>query len=122
MTAPLSGGAGIGVQLLSAAASSGTASRRVVLDSPVSNFGLVVTHTASSLGVEVILSGTPDNNSTGSTGIALMTRTTGQTSGLVEFSTSTPRPVMQLWCDISKAQTTSGASSTGSINVWVSAI
>lgn len=121
MTLPLSGGAGFGVRLLDSASSSGTESRRVMLNSPVRNFGLTVIHSPTSNGVEVVLRGSA-SMSTESTGIDLLTKTSGQASGLTQFSTITPQPVMQVWAQLTVLATTSGASSTGSVDAWVAAI
>lgn len=121
MVAPLSGGAGVGLKLLDSASSSGTTSYRVVLDSPISKVGMTVIHSPTSNGVEVALQGTADT-STGSTGLTLLTRTTGQTSGLTIFTTDPDRPVMQLWATLNTLATTSGATSTGSVDVWIAAV
>lgn len=121
MPVPKSGGAGINLQLLDGASSSGTESRRVLLDHPVANFGLVVIHVPTSNGIEVVLRGSP-SDSTGSTGIDLLTKTSGQASGLVQFTTATPQPIRQLWCEATVVTTTSGATSTGDVDAWVSAV
>jgi hypothetical protein len=92
-----------------------------MLDSPISQFGLVVIHNPTSNGVDVVLRGSA-SRSTGSTGIDLLNKTSGQASGLEQFTTGDYQPVVQVWAALDVVATTSGVTSTGDVDVWVTGV
>lgn len=114
-------GTGLRKQLLSAAASSGTESARVVFDTPYSHFGLAceLVGTSSHAGLtSAILYGSVSASTSITTANADTLCTWSTNSGLAAWTTGDPRPVNQVWAVVTDAAT----SATAVIDVWLAAM
>jgi hypothetical protein len=116
-------GTGLKRQLLSAAASSGTESGRVVFDTPYSHFGLSVelVGTSSQAGLcAAVLYGSVAASTTITTAHASTLCTWSTNSGNTVWNSTGDRaqPVNQVWAVVTDAAT----SATAVMDVWMAAV